>query len=279
MFEVDRDHSPVRRVLVATQVNARAAGADRRVLGIARLDHRHDRSRHSRAIGQLQVMQLIVVVSTAIGANQQIPAVLGDRAVHNPGWVIEPLIDQLVGRLGRAQAVIVDGLPRERRFEHLVRGRLGVAGVEETARVLRPRQIRKAHPAHFILAVLTRDEVADVDGLPVCAAYGAGIRDERRIRRRRVVRERHRAVRRERIWIDRHGLDAAGPGPHVDRRLPLQPAVTRVEQRAVFDHRHAGARVVPQLGEAGDQRLTMGQGVEVGAGDRILRGHPLGDLG
>jgi hypothetical protein len=61
---------------------------------------------------EVDVVQLVVVVGAAIGANEHVSAVVTDGGVDDPRRMILALIDQLIVGLRRAEAVIVNRLAR-----------------------------------------------------------------------------------------------------------------------------------------------------------------------
>ena len=127
-------------------------------------------------------VQLVVVVGAAERADENVAAVFADRRVDDPGRMILALIDQDVVGLRRADAVVIDRLVGQRRFEDLARRRLGIPRIEEALRVVRPRQIREAHPGDHVAQVLAGRDVADAQRLPVGAAFRDRVDDEPRIR-------------------------------------------------------------------------------------------------
>ena len=210
--------------------------------------HRRLDVRRAR-IAEIRVVQAVLVARALGHHDQQVAAVLGDDAADDPAGQVLALVDEHVLGLRRADAVVVERLPRERRLEHLVLRRLGIARVEEALRVLRPRDVREAHPVHFVRQVPARGDVAHLDRAPVGAALGEAVREQLRVRRGLALRQRDRAVLRDRVRID-HQRRLGGPSrPHEDGCLPLQARVLRVEQLAALEVGQADARVVPERGQ------------------------------
>lgn len=93
------------------------------------------------------------------------------------------------------------------------------------------------------------------------------------------MRERHAAVGPQLVWIDQQLRRIEHAGAHIDRRLPLQAAVLRVEQAPALDFREAGARVIPQLGETTLKVGAMGKRGQMREGDGVLRLDPRRNFG
>ncbi len=162
----------------------------------------------------------------------------------------------------------------ERRLEGFPLRRLGIAGIEESLAVLRPGQVREAHPVDLVLEVLAGGEPANADRLPVRPSSGEGVREMQCVGRRSKSGKGGRPLRPNEVGIDqlrRCGLERLA---HVERGLKLKAAVGPIEQPSALDDGEVRLAEVPQpldpAAEVLPQRLLR----EVTVGEAILRGDP-----
>ena len=223
-------------------------------------------TRGAIGVAEVRVIEAVLVVGALEHQDEQVAAVLGHDAVDDPFRQVLARVDQHVLRLRRADAVVIERVIGQRRLEHLVLRRLRIARVEESLAVLGPRDVGEAHPAHLVGQVLPGRDVAHLHGAPVGASLRQAVGEQRPIGRGRPLSHRHRAVLGDRIRVEHHRGLGGDRGPAVDRRLPLQAGVARVEQRAgVHDVGQAHARVVPQRGQPRLERLAQRQGLQIGS--------------
>src|SRR5438445_8368063 len=66
--------------------------------------------------------------------------------------------------------------------------------------------------------------------------------------------------------------------PHVNRRLPLEPAVLPIKDTPAFADRDTYPRIVPQFGDALPKMLAQWQALQIIESQFVLGGDPLGQL-
>ena len=81
-----------------------------------------------------------------VSTNDEVLAIISHAAGQKPVWLVRPVVDQVVTRLGAADAMIVELLIAVD-VRHLVAGRLLVVPrIEKSLVVVRPRDVRELDP-------------------------------------------------------------------------------------------------------------------------------------
>src|SRR4029453_5110943 len=139
-IEVDGDYLAVGSLEIRSHVNHVLAISNRCKLRVIALDHGSDGRTDVRIlrIAKIRDVQAVVVVRSARNGDQQVAAILRPRASDEPRGLVLTFVNQLVLRLRRADSMVIERLPSQRRLEHLAWRRLRVARVEKALRVFRP---------------------------------------------------------------------------------------------------------------------------------------------
>ena len=192
--------------------------------------------------------------------------------------LVRTLIDQLVGGLRRAQAVVVELLVEVGLLQRAPLAGLVVAAVEEALVVVGPGGLRELDPVQGVRQVAAGVDVAHPPLLPVRAPRGEAVGEQLAVLADVPAGDGDRAVLRQGIGIeDEHAARRQGVDP-VEDALVLQAVVAGEEVAPPVLRRHAVALVVPELGQPLADRLPLGQAGEKRRGHRVLRRHPVARL-
>ncbi len=164
----------------------------------------------------------------------------------------------------------------------LARGHLAlrrVPRVEEAPAVGIPGHARVLRVRDHVRQVLPRGHVEHVEHAHLAPALGLAVGDPGAVGARVPPVERHGAVGREAVGIDRRPRPLVAPRDHLDGRLVAQPVLALDEQarprRARLQHRIDGEGLLVRRRERGAPR----ERVEQRAGESVLRLGPRFDVG
>jgi len=204
-----------------------------------------------------------------------VAAIGTDFCSESPIGMIGPLVDQPVRRLLGAEPMIVDLLVAVQIEQRIgPSGRLRIAAVEEARAVMGPRGARELDPLQVVAAVLVRRDVADAELLPIGAAAGGAIDHGAPVFRQCQDRQRDGSVLRQRVGIEQHLRLRRERALRVQHGLILEAGVLEEEVAAALLEGSSVFRVVPQLRQAAANALSLGNLLQVGERDSVLRLHP-----
>ena len=196
--------------------------------------------------------------------------------------VLRELQEQLVVGLALADPVPAHLAARQRGRLGADAGALGrVPGVQVGA-VRQPRRVAELHLGHHVVDVVPRLQVVEPDRAPVAAAVADLVGQPAAVLADVVAGERRRAVLGEGVRVEqqppagRELLEGVRDEPEV---LLLRPVVAADHVAAADAVRGAGAGAPHDARHGGVEPRTRAQGVEVGAGEPVLLGHPGPGLG
>ncbi len=264
---VDRDDAAARRAVVGLEPEDRAFVAEEQVGGVEAVEQPGDRGVRHR---EVQEGDTVLDLGALPDVDHQVAAVLGDVALEAQLFLIGPLVDQAVGGLRRADAVVVELLVVVRLLHLLARFGLVVAAVEEALAVVGPGGARELDPLQPVGEVAAGRHLAHLPLLPVRATGGQAVGDAPAVLAHRVAGERDGAVGRQGVGIDQHARRAVQLLQGVDHALVLQAVVLGEEVAAALALGDAVALVVPELGQAAAQRLAGRDRLQVPEGDAVL---------
>ena len=162
--------------------------------------------------------------------------------------VVLVLVDEAVGRLRRAELVVVDLLELVLvRIDALLGGIVGT--VVETLRVGRPRGAGVLHPLNAVFGQRSRSGIHHPDLDPVRTGCGRRIGQVAAVLRERRRGQRHRTVLGERVGVEEEFARLTGPLRAVERRLVLQPVVIIIVPPVAVLRGRPLLGIVPQLGQ------------------------------
>ncbi len=223
--------------------------------------------------------------------DHQVAAVFADLAFVLPLGMLGPIVDQHVGRLRRAEVMVEELVVEVQRLELGARLGLLVAAIEKALVVLGPGGAGELGPLQFVGQLPAARDFQDVPGQPVAAGLRAAVGQVLAVVAEAHFTERNRAVFRPGVGVDQDprpatqstGYPPGAPGlqrfGHVQHGLVLQAVVLEVEVAAAFFHVGRVLGKVPKLGQAAADRLTLGDGGQVGLREPVLGLDPLGHLG
>ena len=193
----NRNDLAVGRVLVRSQIHHPVDDAERVVLRVGnrieRADWRIDAGRMRMA--QVFDEELILRIGPLVGDDPQIAAGFVACRPQEQSRIVRAFVDQAVGRLRRAERVVIHLVIAQRHLQTLARRRFGIALVEEPAAVLRPHHVAELGPFDLVGLLLAVREIAHVVGDPVGSAFRLAVDEVLVVGRRLEIRERDRAVR------------------------------------------------------------------------------------
>ena len=158
------------------------------------------------------------------------------------------LVDEAVGRLRRAQLVVVDLLILVLRRIDASVGSL-ISAVVESFGVGSPLGAGVLHPVDFVGGQLARFGILHADFDPVGTRRGRGIGEVAAILRERSRRKGHRTVLREGVGVEEDLAGLTGGLRAVEHRLVLQAVVIIIVPPVAVLDGCTLLGVVPQLGE------------------------------
>ena len=186
-------------------------------------------------------------------------------------------VDQLILRLGRADAVIIEALAKVGRPERFAGTGCGETGIEKAFAAPVPGGLREFDPLDGIVERAAAIDVDQAQRAPIAARILHAIGEHPAIGRGRPLRERAGAILRPAVGIEQNPLPARQPFAHIKRGLIFQPPVIAIE---IAVARLAGDSVAA-MGEerlqARLERLAPRQRVEIAASERIFPRHPVAD--
>ena len=227
---------------------------------------------------QVARVDAVLVVGPLPRSQDEIAAVLAHRRAESPGRLVRPLVDQHVGGLRRADAMVIDLLIEVQRLERLPRLRLGIAAIEEAAAVVRPRGAAELRPLELVGQDRARGDFHQPPDVPVRTRFRDRIGDVAAVVAERRPAERDRPVLRPGVRVDqdlRIGIERL---LDVEDRLVLQAVVLEETVASAGLERAAVLRIVPQLREPFLDRRPLGDRVEIAVRDGVLGRDPVGDL-
>ena len=164
-------------------------------------------------------------------------------------------INQFVGRLRRAEAVVIDFLKLVLRREHSF-FRSVVSAVIESFGIGRPLGAGELDPVDLIGRERAVGGVHHTNLDPVRAGFGHRAGAVFPVLGKSHRRKRHRPVVRERIGIEEHLALRTGGRRTVEHRLVLQPVVVEIVPRIAVFGRDTLLGVIPQLGQPPADRVA-----------------------
>ena len=167
------------------------------------------------------------------------------------------------------------------KFERLklgLGGRFVEAGVEEALAVLGPRGVGELGPFQLVGKHFPSGNLHHVPRGPIRTGLGAGVGHVLSIIAEGQAGQGDCAVLGPLVRIEQHPRLVVQGVPHVQDRLVLQAVVLEVVVAAPFLHRRGVLGEVPEVGQAAEDGLPLGNRLEVGVGDLVFGGHPIGDL-
>ncbi len=172
LAEIDLDNSSARGLEVGPDPEPRFLVSDEVVAGIEVFEEFHEGSVRP---GQVPVEEGILVGRAPVDIEQKILPVLGGPGTESPLRVIGPLVDESVFLLAGPEEMVVDLLVEVGGLELLSLLWFVVAGVVESAVVLRPGCSGELRPLEVIGEVAARLDVPDLPLLPVRSGAGDGV--------------------------------------------------------------------------------------------------------
>ena len=231
-----------------------------------------------RLVGGIQVAVVHRVAILALAALGDVqdrePFVFGRGHGVEALRVAHVLERELVGRLRRADAVVVHLVVIVRRRQLLAPGRLAVAAVEEP--VVLPGDVGDLDPFQFVGQRLPARDVHDVAVVPVRSAGGLAVGGISGGFRQRQGGELRGALGREGIRVEQDLGRRVEPLLHVDDGLILQAVIFREEEIVAAAVGRTEAGVVVQLREAFLEASPERDRVEVAERDLVFGLDPSG---
>ena len=247
--QVDLHQRIVRRVLVRYVIELVVTALDERVIG---LEARQQRAEFR--LGNFLIKYLGSRRTLRSGDEEPFAVLRGPcREVTQRMFGI--LINQLVSRLRRTEAVVIDFLELVLRREHSF-FRSVVSAVIETFGIGSPLGAGELDPVDLIGRELAVGGVHHTNLHPVRAGFGHRAGAVFPVLGKSHRRKRHRPVVRERIGIEEHLALRTGGRRTVEHRLVLQPVVVEIVPRIAVFGRDALLGVIPQLGQPPADRVA-----------------------
>ena len=225
------------------------------------------------AIAQPHHMHFVTAVGALRGRDHHPAAIVRYRRTVAQLGPIGRGIDQLVGRLRRADTVEVDRLIGVERLEFHPFGRLREARIEKSG-IADPRDAGELGPADLVRQHLAGGHIEQADGPPVRTAILDRIGQQLAIVRRLPVGQRGRTVLGPAIRVDQQ---ARGPGQGIadkQLRLVLQARIAHVEIVGAGLARQAEPFVIHQRLDPLGKPIPLRQRAEILLGHRVLLLHP-----
>ena len=242
IVQVDAPQRVVRGVAVGHVVEPAVLDGHRPVVGVEARQQRAELRLRSLPVEDFRARRAVRRV------DEQPFAVLRRPGPEVPQRMLAVLVDEPVGRLRRADAVVIDLLVLVlRRIDALLRCVVGA--VIESLRVGRPLRPRVLHPLDPVLRERPVGGVHHADLHPVRSRRRGGIGEIAAVLRERGGGHGHRAVLRQAVGIEEHLARPARLPRAVEHRLVLQPVVIIVVPPVAVLRRRPLPGVVPQLGE------------------------------
>src|SRR6185295_18038326 len=190
-----------------------------------------------------------LVARALVAGDHQVPPVQGQVRAPEDFLLVRRLEDERVLLLRITEPVEVD-------LGEVVLVPGGYGARLREARVVEARLVRRPDDGgelreHLVRKVLARRHVADVDLLPVAAAAGEAVPEQRSVLGGRRAHEGDRTVGAERIGVEQDALLPVEALPYVEDRLVLEAGVPREEIARALLLGHGDARKIEQRGEAG----------------------------
>ena len=232
----------VRRVAVGHVIELAVPAFDGRVVGVeARQQGAEFR------LGNLFIEHFRTRRTLRSHDEEPLPVLAGPRAEITQR-MLRVGIDQPVGRLGRAEAVVVDLLKLVLRRENALL-RSVVRTVIESFGIGRPLGSRKLHPVDPVRSQRTVGGVHHTDFDPVRTRCGDRVGAVFAVLGEGHARKGHRTVFRERIGVDEHFALPARLRGAVEHRLVPQSVVVEIIPCVAVFGRNTLFGVVPQFGQ------------------------------
>ena len=184
-------------------------------------------------------------------------------------------VDQLVLRLRRADAVIIEALAKVGRAEGLARLGRGEARIEKAFAAAVPGGLGKFHPLHRVVQRPAAVDVDQAQRAPVAARILHGIGEIFAVGRGRPFGQRARPVARPAIGVEQQPLRSRQAFADIERGLVFQTLVIAIEIAAARLARHGVAAMGEERLQPGLERIAPRQRVEIAAGERIFLRHPV----
>ncbi len=203
-----------RCVEVGHEVEKGTIVADEGIVGIEFVEQLDDLSLLRR---EVLVKDPVLTVRALPDRDDQVAAVVGDATVEAPLLVVGSFIDQLIGRLGRADAVIVEFVVVVRSLVGQPLPGLGVATVEKPLPVVGPGSVGELDPLQVVFEVSPTLYLTNPPSLPVGAGGREPVGQLFPIFTDRIIGERHRAIFRKLVGIEKNlGFVLEGLSPVED---------------------------------------------------------------
>ncbi len=268
---VNGNKPPARGSHVGLEEQHRSVVAD---IGILVLEIVDQLDRHRVRFGQVADEDPLPLVRPAHDGDHEPAAIGRSHAVILPFGVVRPPVDQGIGRLRRAEAVVIELVVEIERLELGAPPRLLVASVEESLAVFRPRRIGELRPLQLIAQGTACGSLDDVQGRPIGAGLGAGVGHVAAVLAEAHPGHGDGAVLRPPVRIQQHPRRAVERVHRVQDGLVLKAVVLQVVIPASLFHEGGILGEIPQLGQPAANGRPFGNRFQVAGGELVLRRHP-----
>ena len=198
--EVDGDHAAAAgQVDVGLEEQPRPVAAEERELVLEIVDQLEG---HGVGFGQVADDDPLPGVGPHDDRDHQVAAVFGNLAFVLPLGMLGPIVDQHVGRLRRADAMVEELVVEVQRLELGAGLGLLVAAVEEALAVLGPGGVGELGPLQLVGQLPAGGDFQDVPDRPVAAGLGAAVGQVLAVVAEAHLAQRDRAVFRPGVGVD-----------------------------------------------------------------------------
>ena len=265
--DVDRDHAVARGVQIGAKPEDRAVMSDEAIGGF-KLSNQFDDL--GAFVLQILVKHQLLASGSLPDGDDQVPTVVGHRAVKPPFFFVGAVANEHVVRLRGAQAVVKKLLIIVQSLKRGVFVRLIVPAVEEALAVFGPGRAGKLDPLEVIVEIRAGGDVAHLPFLPVAAGGRQPVGEQLAVVGGLPAAKRNRPIFRQLVRVEKYGGSAVQGRHGVQHVLVLQAVILLEEVSAPLLVVQRVFLIVPDFGQTLLDGGALGDLFQVTEGKPVL---------